>query len=116
MYRLPRSSIIKSKRDFQRIYENAKSLSNRYLVLYYEKAEKAKENKIGFAAGKRLGCAVIRNRVKRLMRESYRLVQAEAKPGYNILLVGRNPAVNAKEEQIEKALSDLLKKSGLLKK
>ena len=71
------------------------------------------EDRVGFAAGKKLGNAVTRNRVKRLLRESYRKNQFFLKKGYNLLLVGRLAAVPEKCKTLEKAFRSLAKKAGL---
>ncbi|MBP3232309.1 ribonuclease P protein component [Anaerovibrio sp.] len=110
MLMLPKSRILRRRIDFQRVHRFGKSYSNRYLVLYVLTAS-GLEDKVGFAAGKKLGNAVTRNRVKRLMRECYRLNQDNIKKGYCILLVGRKSAVGKKYDVIERAFLDLGRKA-----
>lgn len=81
MYNLPKGRILRRKSDFQKIHRFGKSYANRYLVMYVFTAS-GLEDRVGFAAGKKLGNAVTRNRVKRLMRECYRLNQFKIKEGY----------------------------------
>ena len=112
---LPRRRILKKKPDFQEVYRNGRSFADHYLVLYVFPLKDNKGPKVGFAAGKKLGNAVIRNRVKRLLRESYRLEQSIISEDYWLLLVGRKPAVTAKQPVIGKALRRLVKKAGIFK-
>ena len=62
MLGLPRSRILKKRKDFQAVYSRGKSYSNRFLVLYVFRSH-GLQGKVGFAAGKKLGNAVKRNRV-----------------------------------------------------
>lgn len=114
MYKLPKGRILCRKSDFQRVHRLGKSYANRYLVMYVFTAS-GLEDKVGFAAGKKLGNAVTRNRVKRLMRECYRLNQHELLKGYTLLLVGRKAAVTEKLTVIEKAFLSLGRKAKILK-
>lgn len=73
------------------------------------------EGRVGFAAGRKLGNAVVRNRVKRLMRECYRLNQQKIDKRYTILLVGRKAAAAEKYDVMEKAFLNLGRKAKVLK-
>lgn len=112
MYNLPKRRILRRRGEFQRVYHSGKSVANRYMVLYAVKSGRA-VGCVGFAAGKKLGNAVARNRVKRLLRECYRLNQHYLKDGYNLLLVGRLAAVPEKYETLEKAFRNLARKAGI---
>lgn len=115
MYNLRKRRILRRRGDFQRVYRSGKSFANRYLVLYIVKSARA-EGQVGFAAGKKLGNAVTRNRVKRLLRECYRQNQFSLQKGYNLLLVGRLAAVPEKYETLEKAFRGLARKAGIWQK
>lgn len=114
MYKLPKGRILRLKSDFQKIHRFGKSYANRYLVMYVFTAS-GLEDKVGFAAGKKLGNAVTRNRVKRLLRESYRLNQAKVDKRYTLLLVGRKAATTEKLSVIENAFLSLGRKAKVLK-
>lgn len=113
MLGLPRNRILKKKKDFQAVYSHGKSYANRFLVLYVFQSNEFQE-RVGFAAGKKLGNAVRRNRVKRLLRESYRIHQGEVKEGVSLLLVGRKAAVDAGCSDLEKAFLALGRKAGIM--
>mgnify|MGYP000051942707 CR=1 FL=1 len=112
MLTLPRKRIIKRRSDFQRVYRIGRSYASRYFVLYVFPAAGVR-GRVGFAAGKKLGCAVVRNRVKRLLRESYRLHQDLVREDVALLLVGRKAMVEAKSQAIEKAFLKVGKKAGI---
>ena len=114
MLTLPRRRIIKRRSDFQRVYRSGRSYANRYFVLYVFPAETVR-GRVGFAAGKKLGCAVRRSRVKRLLRESYRRHRAELAPRTALILVGRKAAVAAKCQEVERAYLALCRKAGILR-
>ena len=81
--------------------------------MYYRKA-KVPHNVLGITVTKKLGKAVVRNRVKRLIRESYRLKEDLIASGYYIVFVARGKAVDASFEKISHDMSFLLKKSGII--
>ncbi len=114
MLKLPKRRILQNKRMFQEVYLHGRSWTDRLLVLYVFPVI-GPERKVGFAAGKKLGNAVTRNRLKRLMREGYRLHQDRLAEGYFIILVARRAAVGVKEPQIEKAFLKLAGRAGILK-
>ena len=113
MFKLPKQRILKDKAEFQRVYRGGESYANRYLVLYVFMANGPK-GKVGFAAGKKLGNAVERNRVKRLLRECYRLHQQQLEKNCSYLLVGRKAAVTAGFAEVEKAFLNLGRKARVL--
>lgn len=84
------------------------------LVVYAKKALKH-ENILGITVTKKLGNAVVRNRVRRLIRESYRLFENEIKKGYKIVVVARGRAVGADFYKIDADMRNLFKKLDLLK-
>jgi len=104
--------MLKRREDFQRVYHLGRSYAGRYFVLYVLEDDSL-GGKVGFAAGKKLGCAVVRNRVKRLLRESYRKNQEFLRPGLAILLVGRKAAVNAVESDVERNFVRTAQRAGI---
>ena len=114
MFRLSKSEIFRGKRDFNAVHSRGRSFANHAMVLLVVHDERY-NGKVGFAAGKKLGGAVVRNRIKRLMREAYRLNKNSLRRDCGMILVGRKLLINAKFKDAEKAFRDLCKKAKLFK-
>lgn len=106
---------IKRNHEFQRLYRRGKSAATPCMAVYCRK-NRQPGNRLGFTVGKKVGCAVQRNRVRRRLREIYRLHEHELTPGYDIVVVARVKAVYAKYAQLEKSFLSLADKLGLRKK
>ena len=77
-------------RDFDAVYRRGRSLSTRFLVLYwFEREDEEREPRLGLAVPKTTGGAVVRNRIKRQLREAWRARAAEVPPGYDYVLIAR---------------------------
>ena len=113
-YNLPKKIVVKRNSDFQKIYRNGRSLANKHMVIYFCKVFHP-SYRVAFAAGKKLGNAVTRNRVKRLLREVYRLHRHELSDDYCVLLVGRAMAVDTNSTALEKSFYSLCRRAGILK-
>lgn len=100
---------LKLNKDFRRLYYRGKSCVCRNLVLYCMK-NRRKENRLGITCAKAVGNAVTRNRAKRLVRESYRLLEAEIPKGYDFVVVVRSAAVGKKLSHISADMAYALRK------
>lgn len=107
-----KDNVLKKNRHFQTVYRTGKSHANRYLALYVMN-KPAGPRRIGFAVGKRLGGAVVRNRIKRLLRESFRLNQHSLKQEVDLIVIGRQPIVGKNWETVNKAMLDLFAKANV---
>ena len=101
--------------DFRRLYKRGKSLVDRNVVIYYSK-NKLGFNRVGFTVGKKVGGAVTRNRAKRLMRESFRLLEPRLVQGFDFVLVSRGRLPHLKRQAVDASLSQLLGSVGMLQK
>ena len=105
---------LKENRDFRRLYTRGRSASADCLVVY-AMHNRFGAGRLGITAGVKLGCAVERNRVKRLIRECYRLHQDEIRPNTDLVVVARHRAVNASYQQVERAFLRAVHQLGLMK-
>lgn len=104
---------LKENRVFRRLYAKGKSAVGPAMVLYCRK-NGGKENRLGFTVGTKLGCAVVRNRVRRRLREIYRLHEGELKRGYDIVIVARHRAGESDYHRLERELMKALGRLSLL--
>lgn len=100
-------------KDFQIVYKSGKSYANKYLVMYVLENHK-EENRLGISVSKKVGNSVVRHRITRLIRESYRLHKNEFQNGYDIVVVARSVSKDKTYQEIESALLHL--KNHLLEK
>ena len=93
-------------KDFQYIYKKGKSYANKYLIMYIIKNKK-EENRLGISVSKKVGNSIVRHRITRLIRESYRLQESIFQSGYDIVIVARTNAKEKSYKEIESALLHL---------
>ena len=110
----PHSESLKKNRDFQLIYKEGKSCANRYLVLYV-KENGTNRNRFGVSVSKKVGNSVVRHRITRLIRESYRLHEDMFNSGLDMAVIARVSAKDRSMDEIRSALLHLGKLQGVLK-
>ena len=102
------SDSLKKNNEFQRVYRKGTSQANRYLVMYVlENPNRHMENRLGISVSKKVGNSVVRHRVTRLIRESYRLNEGSFRQGLDIVVVARPNAKDRTYQEIESALMHL---------
>ena len=102
------SDSLKKNNEFQRVYRKGTSQANRYLVMYVlENHDRHMENRLGISVSKKVGNSVVRHRVTRLIRESYRLNERSFRQGLDIVVVARPNAKDKSYQEIESALMHL---------
>ena len=100
------SESLKKNHQFHFVYKFGKSYANKYLVMYV-KENGTYNNRIGISVNKKVGNSVVRHRVTRLVRESYRLQEAVFNSGLDIVIVARQSAASVGYYEIENALLHL---------
>lgn len=109
-FSLPSRLRLRNRTAFKHVYENGRFFSNQLIAVhFFPHPEMA--HRVGFAAGKRLGNAVIRNRCKRRLKECYRLFRDEAPPGVDMIVVARKSLVKAEWASVVAAYRDLLRRT-----
>jgi len=112
--RLPSSLRLKHACDFARVKAAGSSQAGKFLVLGVLKLESEPEFQYGLITGKKLGNAVLRNRVRRLMREVIRAHRAQIVPGWHFVIIGRWRAPKASLQEIETDWLRLAKRLGVV--
>lgn len=102
----PHSESLKKNRDFQLLYKEGKSRANRYLVLYV-KENGLEKNRLGVSVSKKVGNSIVRHRITRLIRESYRLHEDMFNNGLDIVVIARSTARDISYHETESALLHL---------
>lgn len=103
---------LKLNKDFRRVYRG-KNIAGGYTVVYACK-NKYGFNRLGLTVSKSFGKATARNRVKRLMRESYRLMENTIRTGYDLIIVARHRAADKTQAQIQRDIGFVLKSMDLI--
>ena len=106
------SSSLKLNHIFQRLYRTS-GQANGYLVLYARR-NRTSTNRVGITVSKKLGKAHIRNRIRRRLREVYRLNEDRFAPGWDIVVVARTRAIQAPFEKLTESYLSLAGKAGIL--
>ena len=104
---------LKKNSDFQNVYKSGKSYANKYLIVYTLK-NGTDTNRLGISVSKKVGNSVVRHRLKRLIKESYRLHEKVFNSGLDIAVIARKGSDACDYASIESALLHLMKLNGTL--
>lgn len=103
--------------EFERVYRHGRSSANRHLVLYSFPTEGTQPPRLGLSVSRKVGGAVERNRVKRLLREAFGKVEDELGEGHDLVVVARPEARELAEREglagIDASLMELVERAGL---
>jgi ribonuclease P protein component len=103
--------------EFDRVYRQGRSTANRHLVLYSFPNPTVERPRLGLSVSRKVGGAVERNKVKRLLREAFADLERDLAAGHDLVVVARPEALGLSEREglrgVESALSELLERAGL---
>lgn len=108
------SESLKKNKDFQTVYKAGTSQANRYLVMYVLENQYGR-NRLGISVSKKVGNSVVRHRITRLIRESYRLNEIQFHKGLDIVVIARPSARGRTCGEIESALIHLAGRHHILR-
>lgn len=103
---------LKKPWEFQRVYKKGKKYWNAYFVIYVCETQ-LPQPRLGITASKKVGKSVLRNRVKRLIREAFRVLSPKLRPQHDIVVVGRTPAGQLTGQQAQGRLCELFRQASL---
>ena len=105
---------LRNTRQFNHVYKKGKSIVNRHVVMYYV-SNQLGYNQVGFSVSKKVGKAIVRNRVKRLMKESFRLNADKLNEGYDIVFVARVRMKDSSYTDVDNAMFSCFTKGNILR-
>jgi len=115
--RSPNRGRLSRSAEFERVYRQGRSTANRHLVLYTFPNPSAERPRLGLSVSRKVGGAVERNRVKRMLRESFARVEAELRSDQDVVVVARPSAAELVEREglagVNAALGELIAKAGM---
>ena len=109
-----KKNVLRKNSEFSAVYNKGKSVGDRYVVLFY-RLNGFPYNRTGFLASKKVGNSVVRNRAKRLMKESYRNIEGSLPEGYDFIIIARNTICGKKCAEVEKSLNSAFRRTGVKK-
>ena len=104
---------LKKNSDFRRLYSKGKSAVTPFMVVYCRR-NGLDHNRVGYTVSTKLGHAVVRNRVRRRIRELYRLNRDKMRPGWDVIVVGRGRSAAGPYQKMNEAYLDCLRRLSLL--
>lgn len=104
---------LKKNREFGIVYSRGKSIATKNIALVYLK-RKYGPVRVGFSVSKKIGCSVVRNKIRRRLRESMIRIYPDVNTSCHVIFIARKPITRAEFSQIHDDMCYLLKKVGLL--
>jgi len=105
---------LRSRSDFSRIYKAGRSFANSQFVVYWMKRPETERFRAGVSVSRKLGGAVVRNRMRRVVKELIRLNADKIAERTDFIVIVRRPALGMKTKDLERSLLHALRKAGLL--
>lgn len=103
---------LKKNYEFKKVYSEGRYYVEKYVVMYIIKNDSAL-NRVGFSVSKKVGNSVVRNRIKRLMKEAFRKSAGNTKLGYDMVFTARAGSGSADYSKIERNIISILNKAKL---
>lgn len=101
---------LKKNTDFKNVYKKGRSIADKYMVICFFR-NNMNITRVGYTASKKVGKSVIRNRARRLMKESFRNNSENVKVGYDIVFIARARIKDSEYNEVEKSLKRVIKKA-----
>lgn len=113
---MKKSFRVKREKEFQKVFNNGSSKANRQFVLYVLDKEDQIHFRVGISVGKKVGNAVMRNAVKRKIRQALLELKPIIHSEIDFIIIARPPTAKMSTEEVKKSLIHVLKLAHVLKK
>lgn len=110
---LQRTYRLKRRNDFRKVFRGGTSVANRQFVLYTFKRTDGEVSRVGISISRKVGKAVVRNRIKRLIKEIVRKWMDQIHPQMDLILIARNPVVGLDYKEMESSLRHVMKRGNV---
>ncbi|WP_438433611.1 ribonuclease P protein component [Gorillibacterium sp. sgz500922] len=104
---------LRKREDFNRVYRRGKSTANLQFVLYFLPQREPGPFRLGVSVSKKLGNAVVRNSIRRRMKEIVRLNADKIQPGLDVVIIARKPVASMDYAEMERSLLHVIRRSGI---
>lgn len=106
---------LRKKEDFAKVFKHGKAAANHQFVVYVKSSPAAESFRFGVSASKKIGNAVVRNRMRRRVKEIVRRMEPMVKPHVDIVCIVRKPALELDHNALKKSIQHVFKRANLLK-
>lgn len=107
---------IKKNDEFQEVFQNGRSTANRQFVIYVLDKPEQPYFRVGLSVSKKLGKAVVRNRIKRYIRQVFLEMREQIAPGKDYVIIARMPVSEMEYAEVKKSLIHVFRKAGIINK
>lgn len=107
---MKRDRRVRLDKDFQQAFKKGKSFGNRQFVIYYFEGKNQSKFRIGISVSKKIGNAVVRNRVKRYVRQSFLELMGKVREDCDYIIIAREPSSELSVTEVKSSLIHILKK------
>lgn len=107
---------VKKNKEFQEAFKKGKSFANRQFVVYALKKPGQENFRIGLSVSKKIGNAVVRNQIKRYIRQTFHELQDRVHTGNDYIIIARKPTADMGMHEVKTSLEHVLKVGKVLKR
>ncbi|WP_274365070.1 ribonuclease P protein component [Paenibacillus thermotolerans] len=105
---------LRKREDFSRVFKHGKAAANHQLVVYVKPSKDAESFRVGISASKKIGNAVVRNKMRRRLKEILRGMETRIAKNVDIVVIVRKPAVELEFSDLKRSVHHVLKRAGVL--
>ncbi|GAB7232191.1 ribonuclease P protein component [Facklamia hominis] len=105
---------VKSDKDYQKVFHQGQSIANRQLVIYQYSKPNQEYFRVGLSVGKKIGNAVVRNQIKRYLRQAVFELREVIQPDLDFLLIARKDIVGRPYQEVKSSVIHVMNLAGII--